>query len=889
MKHKACYIALAICLLGLVNCTSGDHNPFTGSAAPLGEVISATSGTPQSHEIGGRFATPLVATVMKNGLPASDVVVTFAAPAIGATGTFADTGADSTKATTDANGSATSAVFRANGIAGSYTVTASIPGTSQAATFNLTNAVGAPAAIIAVSGTPQASGINASFPAPFMVKVLDSGQNSVINAMVTFQAPAAGASGIFADSGTSTTTATTNESGLATSAAFTANGMSGSDTVSATVGGVTTPASFNLTNLAGAPATIVATSGTLQQAAIGTAFAAPLVATVLDSLSNPVSGVAVTFSAPISHASGTFANGMTSETDTTDASGIATSTVFSANGTTGGPYEVTATVGGAPVPADFSLTNTLAFKTYVFYLSGQEVSTAFYALAGSVQIDSSGNVLGGEQDYNDGVYGLTSPQPSGDAIIGGSLTVSATTGQGTLTLITNNSSLGAEGTEILGVQFVNLNHALIAQFDGTATSSGSMDLQTLPATLSGGYAFSLAGVDPNTSPVAFGGVFTISGGTTLQNGFLDTNDGGAVATNAPLSGTLSAFDSFGRGTISSTINYTDLVGTPAPVSLNYYVVGPGALRIIDVDSANNGGITSDSAVGSAFGQGSNAISANNAQLGESVFAINGSPYPANFAAVGMFSTSNISASTADLSGVADDNEVIGIQMAAAPIGGTYSIASNGYGSLTIGAGDLGDVSALGIYLTDPNLNISDPNNSASGLGGALVADMDSVLAGGTGVIIPQTDTSTASFNGRYAFGAQAFFDGFFEFDFVGIGSVTSGTLSGIGLVSDPLQYLGGNVTDSGVKFGGAPQPDTSNPGRYTLFSTNATPNPLKVKVNTTITPFDVVLYQASGGQLFWLDEDAIDVFLGSLQQQGSLTGLPAAQKPAARNGTRAQR
>jgi hypothetical protein len=35
--------------------------------------------------------------------------------------------------------------------------------------------------------------------------------------------------------------------------------------------------------------------------------------------------------------------------------------------------------------------------------------------------------------------------------------------------------------------------------------------------------------------------------------------------------------------------------------------------------------------------------------------------------------------------------------------------------------------------------------------------------------------------------------------------------------------------------------------------------------------------------LFWLDEEENDdnVFLGSLQQQGSLTALPAAQKRAA--------
>ena len=67
--------------------------------------------------------------------------------------------------------------------------------------------------------------------------------------------------------------------------------------------------------------------------------------------------------------------------------------------------------------------------------------------------------------------------------------------------------------------------------------------------------------------------------------------------------------------------------------------------------------------------------------------------------------------------------------------------------LTITAGDLGDVSALGIYMTDPNLNLNDPNNTATGLGGALIADLDPALPGGTGVLVPQTDTSTSSFTG----------------------------------------------------------------------------------------------------------------------------------------------
>ncbi len=458
-----------------------------------------------------------------------------------------------------------------------------------------------------------------------------------------------------------------------------------------------------------------------------------------------------------------------------------------------------------------------------------------------------------------------SPEPSGDTITGGTLTVNSTTGQGTLTLNTNNTNLGVNGVETLGVQFVNSNHALVIQFDGVATSSGTMDLQTLPTALNGGYAFAMDGVDPNDNPVNLGGIFSVSAGVSLQDGLVDMNDYGTVTTGAALSGTVASFDSYGRGSISSNLNYTG-----SPISLNYYVVGPEALRLIDVDAT-------DSAAGSAFGQGTNATSGGNTALGTSVFTMNGSPYPANYAAVGMFSTSNTSSPTANFSGVADDNEQAGYQLPAAPISGTYAIGSNGYGAMTIASGDLADVSALGVYLTDPNLNLMDPNNTTSGLGGALLSDMDSVLAGGTGLVIPQTSTAKSSFTGQYAFGAQALWF-LFEFDFAAQGSVSSGTLNGTALVSDPFNYLSTNATDSGVTIGGATQADSSNAGRYTLFSTNSKPNPLKIKVGSTVTSFDVVLYQASGNLLFWLDEDAADLFTGSLQQQGSLSGIPGAEK-----------
>jgi hypothetical protein len=867
MNRRACSsLFLLLCAFGITSCSSGNNHNGIATITPT-EAITATSGTPQSHAVNGTFGAALVATVTTNGAPTSGVTVTFTAPPTLASGTFSNTGSKTADAITDVNGMATSPAITANETAGIYTVSAAVAGAPTQARFSLTNTAGAPVTVIATSGTPQTTGISTGFAAPLAAKVLDGGQNPVSGAIVIFTAPATGASGIFVDTMSNVTTATSNANGVATSATFTANGTSGADTVTATVAGVSIPASFFLTNLAGTPVAIAATSGTPQSAPIDTAFAAPLIATVFDSSSNPVSGVAVTFTAPAMAASGAFANGTRTEVDTTDANGMATSTTFSANGLTGGPYIVSAGAPGLSTPATFSLTNRVASTTYVFYVSGQEAfEPDFYAVAGSVEIDASGNVLAGEQDYNDGGFGFTSPEPSGDTISGGSLTVDGSGGQGTLILNTNNTNLGVGGVETFGVQFVNSNHAQIIEFDGAATSSGSMDLQTL-STLSGGFAFTFSGVDDLYSPVAFGGVFSISGGTTLQNGFVDTNDAGAVTTDMPLTGTLTAPDSFGRGTITSTLNYA---GTP--IALNYYVVGPEAIRIIDVDPF-------DSAVGSAFGQGANATSSTNASLGNSVFGVAGSPFPTNYAVAGMFSTSNTSVALASFSGVADDNEVTyGVQVAASPISGTYAVASNGYGSFTITSGDLGDVSVFGVYMTDPNLNLNDPNNTTAGLGGALVAEMDDVLAGGIGIVIPQTDTSTASFAGAYAFGAQAYNDLCCEFDLVGQGSVAGGVLTGTGIVSDPFLTLGANPTNSEAAFSGSPLPDPSNIGRYTMFSTNPTPNPLDVTVGGAPTDFDVVIYQASGGELFWLNEDIDSVFFGSFQQQGSLTGLPAAGK-----------
>jgi len=107
---------------------------------------------------------------------------------------------------------------------------------------------GPAANVSAVGGTPQRTPPSFAFSTPLQAAVLDSVGSPVNNATVTFSAPASGASGTFADSDTFTTTAVTAESGVATAAIFTANGLTGGYTVTATTNGVVTSANFLLLN-----------------------------------------------------------------------------------------------------------------------------------------------------------------------------------------------------------------------------------------------------------------------------------------------------------------------------------------------------------------------------------------------------------------------------------------------------------------------------------------------------------------------------------------------------------------------------------------------------------------------------------------------------------------
>jgi hypothetical protein len=643
---------------------------------------------------------------------------------------------------------------------------------------------------------------------------------------------------------------------------------------------------------------ITATSGSGQTTTVGNAFANMLVATVTSN-GTAASGVTVTFT-PIAGSAG---QGCTpSATTVATASDGTASITCTANSALGG-YSVTAAAAGAAATASFTESNTAQEKApivFVFYVIGLENSPAYgpgpvyYAIAGAVGFDSSGNIVGGEQDYND-ASGFTSPgEPTNPDVIsptGSSMTVDPTTGTGTLVLNVSASdpNVGVKGIEKFAVQFVNANHALITQFDGSATSSGSFDLQTATSGAGGNFAFTLSGLDTTVIlSMAYGGVFSNTSGAI--HGTYDENASGKVLLGNTLTATDNGVgaDVYGRGSITG---FTDPNNGNAPISLIYYVVGPEVLRIIDVDF-------DDALAGSAYGQGS-ATSFDSTVLSADVFGILDDTEDAYFAAAGQLVAAHTAVGTfsATFTGEGDDEEGGTVMATGTPggVAGNYSFSSTvlGYGSMTDITG-LGSIHKLGLYATDPTLNLLDPNNTtAANLGAALVLDLDDDFAQGTGIVVPQGPIASdgSDLNHTYGFGAQTYTDkgtlptgnAGWEFDLVGQGTFASLVFTtGTGGpptpvdISDPFASFVPGAADeyTAVPIAGtAAAPDAA--GRYTFRP--ATPfavGPVGGADGPT-DDFTVVMYEAGPGLLFSIDEDQHSGWLGTFQEQsaGSLKAM----------------
>jgi len=209
--------------------TSGPSSSCPTSNPP--NELTLAGGTPQTAQLNTAFATPLqVMLANSNGCPVTSVVgtpVTFTAPSSGAGGSFSTSGTNTVTVGADLSGNASAPTFTANDTAGSYTVTATSAGGSVS--FSMTNSpAGKPAAITAGVAASEATQTGTRFAIALAVTVTDALGNKVSGVLVTFTAPARGASGSFATRGHARTVSVrTDAEGIAVAPPFIANRKAG--------------------------------------------------------------------------------------------------------------------------------------------------------------------------------------------------------------------------------------------------------------------------------------------------------------------------------------------------------------------------------------------------------------------------------------------------------------------------------------------------------------------------------------------------------------------------------------------------------------------------------------------------------------------------------------
>jgi hypothetical protein len=459
---------------------------------------------------------------------------------------------------------------------------------------------------------------------------------------------------------------------------------------------------------------------------------------------------------------------------------------------------------------------TLSDGSYVFSISGMNAVPEPYSVAGVFTV-KSGAITGGEQDFVACCQNATDLiNPTGSSLsttASGNLQITLTLCSGTDCTKTD-TTVGVSGVETFaGAMMASGTSGRIIEFDASASSSGTIDLQTSTAAPAGSYAFAVQGVNSASppAPLVIGGVINISGSSisTTTSAF-DLNNNGNIFTDQTFSsGTVGTPDASGRVVLSLVPSNTSI---PAGIGFAAYIIDATHMRLVEVVDPL-GGATG----GTALGQNS----ANLAVAGNSyVLGLTGQDGNGALQAAGVFT---FASGATGVSGNISYSDLAGGAVASNITGGTYVADPNIPGRVTITG------------LTDGTIN-TNVEVYVDGNGNALTVGLDAgdVLEG-AGYQQSAGPFSAASFSGTYIMDAT----GTDSVNFLELDAVGPISADGTSKLAPPAS----TAFDLNSLSVGAPTSNVTVSGTFTAASDGVfTPGTLTGLDVTTPTNSDTFVY-----------------------------------------------
>ena len=430
--------------------------------------------------------------------------------------------------------------------------------------------------------------------------------------------------------------------------------------------------------------------------------------------------------------SGTNANGFFSVAGSFQANGngtITTGTEDFTNQTITGTYTVrsdgrtTATLTGTNVTMtlDFVLLNTSTGLAIRFQNTAtgsgsidMQSSSAFNlaSLAGTFAFNVSGSDAAGNPE---GTTGVTTFDGAGDLTTGvfddndnGTVTANAAIAPVPLSLTSPAGGTG-RGTltfnaHTFAYYVVDANHVKLVEIDSGVTNPflGGDAFRQSSTTVSGNFAFTVAGATSSGNGVfAGGGVLNTDGaGNILNSSVTDIYNGGTLSSAQTTTGTYSVAGS-GRGAMALTGSFGTLNFAIYPSS--------GGLQMLELDAAVLSSGAAQQQVGASF---SNA-------------SLNGG-FGLNLTGADLVVGSEVDAiaqlnstGTGTFTGAFDFNDAGGLSPSLA-LTGTYSVSSNGRGTMTLSPSTLGTFHVLFYTVSNSRVLFIEPDTNQVSAGSIAI-------------------------------------------------------------------------------------------------------------------------------------------------------------------------